>query len=533
MVTMIRSLKGYSGLWRKAAQAFTAVLGLSATATLALPACSSDDAAAEPCKGVVINGECQKKCDVADCVSPATMKCVGNTCAQTCADATKDCPAGKYCYGTNDDTGAAGQFCFWAPFTDGGKQLGQYDTTCTVDTECDELRGYKCLGGTCKLTGCTLNSDCAGVPGLCVKDPSGDPTKNVCEKSDTPALGLGKACTKSTECDSDLSLGCVEGVCAYVGCTTHADCATVGECKTAKNAEGKDVLACAAGKTYPKGQFGSKCTNGTNAECDEANGFVCIGAGPGDIEAYCTKTGCGSDDDCGAGYSCNTVRTGRKPCVTACGLTGVGGNPPSCVSAAELGPGKEFSCGPITLLRKLCLKREFCGDCKSDEDCRAIPGQICASDGKGHKYCSAICDPNVSNACPWGTAAECAVHDTALGKPTCAHRFGACKGTGKGCEPCRDDADCPTGLCLSTDYGGEHYCLDLGPKCDCTGLPVTQNVQCTDGGCPKAPSGITMNCYGGSAIKSSGSPLYQTCLGADSLQGKIAPYSKPGCWPPQ
>lgn len=516
------------GTWNELARrVLGVVLGASFFAVLALPGCSGDDAAPASCAGVVVEGVCQKKCDPAQCAAPG-MKCVGNSCAQTCTNPVLDCPAGKYCYAVNADDGTPGQYCVWAPFSKGGKLLGQYDTTCAADTDCDELRGYKCLGGTCKLTGCKLNADCALVPGVCKKDASGDATKNFCEKGEK-ALGLGEKCAKSSDCDTDQSLGCAGGECTYVGCQTHADCATIGECKATKDAEGKDVLACTKATTYPKGQFGTACPGGATAkECDEANKFVCIGAGPGDIEAYCTKTGCLADADCGAGYFCGTVRTSKKPCTTACNITGASGT--GCVPAADIGAGKEYSCGAISLLRNICLKREFCNDCQTDDDCRAVPNQICASDGKGHKYCTVLCEPAQSNACTWGSAAECKVHDPAVGKPTCAHKFGACTGTGKGCEPCRDDKDCPTGFCSSSDYTGENFCVDLGPSCDCAGFPTSQNVVCQGGGCPDSPGGYKQACYGGTAITSA-SVLYKKCYGSDTLQGSKWPYTKPGCWP--
>jgi len=523
-VSMIGSRLGAdSGLRRVAKRTLGAVLGVFALTALGLTACSGDEAA-KGCEGVVIDGLCEKKCVDAECT--AGMKCAGNACGQPCAHPTNDCPAGKYCYGGPADDGTAGQFCAWAPFSKHGQLTGQYDTECAADDQCDGMRGFKCVAGVCKLTGCKTNSDCASVDAACLPDPKA-PGSTYCEKG-VKILGLGEACQKSTECDADQNLGCVSGACAYVGCKTNSDCATVGECKAAKTAEGQDVLACAKGTVYPKGQFGTACPGGAPAkECDEAAGFACVGVGPGDYDAYCTKTSCLADNDCAAGYECQTLRTGKKPCTDMCGLTG--SQITGCIAAGEIGAGKAYSCGPLGLLRNMCIKREFCSECKTDDDCRAKPNQLCASDGKGHKYCTVLCEPNQSNACVWGSAAECAVHDTALGKPTCAHRFGACKGTGKSCEPCVDDADCPTGLCGGSDYSGERYCIDLAPSCDCTGLPLTQDLLCVNGGCPKSPSGIVLNCYGGP--KAATSPLYKKCVGGDSFEGKKAPYTKPGCWP--
>jgi hypothetical protein len=379
--------------------------------------------------------------------------------------AQTDCPLGYYCYGGRADDGVDGQFCDFAPFAKNDGGTG-INEPCTTDEECDTVRGYTCVSGECSL----------------------------------------------------------------VGCTKHDDCAGIGLCQAGTDVGGNPVLACQKGTTYEKGQFGTACPGGTDAkECDEANKFVCIGAGPGDVDAYCTKTGCSADTDCATGYFCSTVRTSRPPCSDNCNLKG-NSSATTCVPSADIGAGKEYSCGPVSLLRNLCLKREYCNDCETDDDCRGVDGQVCAKDTKGNKICSVICDPNISNACPWGNASLCAVHDTDLGLPTCAHRFGSCQGTGKNCEPCRDDGECPTGLCLGSDFTGEQYCVDLGPKCDCTGLTVSQNVSCQGGGCPQTPGGLTMNCYGGSAVQAAGSPLYQSCVGANVNPNPQAT-PQTGCWP--
>jgi len=435
-------------------------LGLFAFGALALPACSSDDAA---CEGVTINGECQKKCNESQCAEPG-MTCVHNACLKPCTAHT-DCPLGYYCYGGTTDNGVDGQFCDLAPFNVDGGGTG-VDVPCTTDEECDGVRGYTCVSGTCSLVGCTKHSDCLGI-------------------------GL---------------------------CTAGTDVA------------GNPVLACKKGTAYEPGQFGTSCPGGSAAgECDEANDFVCIGAGAGDVDAYCTKTGCQADGDCATGYFCATVRTSRVPCSDNCGIKG-SSSTTNCVPSANIGAGQEFSCGPVSLLRNICLKRSYCNECESDDDCRGKAGQICAKDIGGNKICTVLCDPNVDNACPWGNASICAVHDTDLGKPTCAHRFKACHGTGQNCEPCVDDKDCPNGLCLDSSFTGEKYCVNIKTKCDCTGLPVEQGVSCTGGGCPQTPGGLQGTCYGGDAVQQAGSALYQTCVGANVNPNPSAT-PQTGCWP--
>lgn len=494
-------------------------LGLVLLGALSLPGCSKEEA---KCEGVEIGGECQQKCDVAKCADPANMKCVQNACFKMCTE-LKDCPVGYYCMDGIADDKQPGKFCAVAPFAEKDGGTGMYEP-CAADAECDTQRGYSCVDSECRL----------------------------------------------------------------IGCTTHADCAEIGLCTSGKDATGKTVLACKKDTTYPKGQFGSSCPGvasadggttgdgGPNAECDQDNGFTCLGAGPGDVDAYCTKTGCQADTDCATGYFCATVRTSRAPCSANCGLAA--SQATTCVPSADIGAGKEFSCGPVSLLRNICLKRDYCNECTSDDDCRALPGHVCAKDTKGNKKCTVVCDPNIQNACPWGNASICDVHDSELGKPTCAHKFGDCKGTGKGCEPCIDDLDCPGGLCLTSDFSGEHYCVDLAVKCTCfkctadadcpngkckglcggvapacttdaecgtqtcvkgngycEGVILNQDATCAvlptgfDSKCPKTPGGLTMTCYGGYAIQST-SVVKDTCVGANVNPNPQAT-PQTGCWP--
>jgi hypothetical protein len=181
------------------------------------------------------------------------------------------------------------------------------------------------------------------------------------------------------------------------------------------------------------------------------------------------------------------------------------------------------------MLRNLCMRREFCNECETDADCLGKPNQLCSADSGGRKICTEVCDAN-TNSCPWGNAATCGDWDND-GTFTCSHKFPTgCVGTGKGCEPCLDDADCPNGLCIQSSFTLERYCVDLGPSCSCTGLPTEQNVYCTGGGCPATPGGLQMHCYGGSQVAAAGSPLYQKCVGANVNSN---PLSSPqtGCWP--
>ena len=172
-------------------------------------------------------------------------------------------------------------------------------------------------------------------------------------------------------------------------------------------------------------------------------------------------------------------------------------------------------------MRTLCLKREFCSPCQTDADCLAVPNQICAKDISGTKICTKRCDL-VLNSCPWGNAAICDVWDKDLGFPTCAHRFRSCKGTGQNCEPCVDENDCgQNGLCLTTGFTGERFCVDLDLSCaGCTGAPL-----CINAGCPDTPGGLPGQC-----LEDPGGSLHRKCYGANVNSD---PLGSPqiGCWP--
>ncbi|MCA9597107.1 MAG: hypothetical protein KC776_27525 [Myxococcales bacterium] len=532
----------WKSLLTPARAAIAAVLVLG---SLVPVACSSKDAV---CDGYETpDGRCEKKCNPADCAVPGSA-CLYNYCAEPC-QTNDDCAAGKNCVHAIAQTVANpatdGYFCYKPPFTDHDGGIGQFEP-CETSAECDVARGFKCVDGTCTIAGCRTHADCKGVghctPGgkLYPDEPgAADPgqTVNYCVQGDAyPDGQFGTACPE----------------------LNTPDCNAEGKCDNPS-------------------QFCDPKTNKCD-DCDKPNGFLCVGSGPGDVDAYCTKDECLADSDCATGYFCSTTRTGRVTCEAACGFLpaakdcvatnlpceadGTCKNPKQtcdtntntclgcqdtsmacgaekkkcappgteCIEAAKIGDGKEYSCGPLTLLRNICLKREYCNECETDADCLAVQGQVCAKDTKGNKICTVECDPNLPNACPWGSASICDVWDQDLGVATCAHRFGSCKGTGKSCEPCLDDGDCPTGLCLSSDFSGERYCVDLTPSCDCTGLPLVQQAICTGGGCPQTPGGAAMQCYGGPQVQAGGSPLYQKCVGANIAAPNASPQT--GCWPP-
>jgi len=489
---------------------FQRLLWVALLTGLALGACASDD----ECNDELVDGVCQKRCDDTLCTNGA--HCVNNACSAPCTTQT-DCAARRYCVGVQLDEKTAGKFCVC---------LGAVvDGECR-QKECDEAacpKDWRCLENACSAP-CKSHADCP-LGTSCLLAAFTDADGGVTQGTYCAPSGSGQdtPCTGDSECDQARGWRCVTGRCR-VACATHRDCGAVGSCTGAgQDGAGNPLRWCEPDdKPRGKGQYGTPCPSGN--ECDEPGGFACYGTGAGDLDAYCTRGGCASDADCPLGLECDLTRSGRPPCQDACGLAGVPGNQ-RCVPADQIGPGREFSCGPLSLVRNLCVVREFCSECETAADCMGKPNQVCARDIGGKKICTVLCDPDI-NSCPWGNAGVCDVWDSELGVPTCAHRFGSCRGTGKSCEPCIDESDCGSnGLCISSNFTHERYCIDLGAGCDA----CTDDSTCTGNGCPLTPGGLAMTCYGGIDSRE---PLYRKCVGANVNENPLVS-PQGGCWPAQ
>lgn len=303
----------------------------------------------------------------------------------------------------------------------------------------------------------------------------------------TRSGGRFTACAGNAECDTAHGFGCVLGECRHA-CRSHFDCAGTGPCATLPgNARALGGFCAPASEPPLVGGYYSSCPS--SDECAEDAGFVCLGAGEGDLDSYCTNT-CAVDSDCPRGFQCDDVRVGTDTTAS------------------------------------YCVRKGFCATCETDEDCLAIPDQVCARDQAGDKICTKRCDAGV-DSCPWGNAAACATWDSELGVPTCAHRFGSCRGEGKGCEPCISSDDCPNGVCNRSDYTGERWCVDLSVECSCDGLSSTQGVCSGANGCPRSPGDLPMLCYDDPRDQTS--LAAQHCFAADSV---ATPFGSPqsGCW---
>jgi hypothetical protein len=257
------------------------------------------------------------------------------------------------------------------------------------------------------------------------------------------------------------------------------------------------------------------------AASDAAHDFFCVGAGADDLDAYCT-TDCSDDSSCAPGYACTPLQ--RVPCQDVCNLKG---NPKDrqCIPSDQIGVGKPFQCGSRSVTRNACRPREFCSPCQKDDDCLAVANQVCAKDESGAKTCTQLCDLQ-HPSCPWGNAARCGIWDKDLNQATCAHRFGSCTGTGKSCEPCLKDADCGAqGVCNSSTFTGERWCVDFSVSCSCGDAADASGV-CPGGGCPKTPGGLTMLC----SDQTPDTANSGFCFGAYTSTA-LDSSQQTGCWP--
>lgn len=400
--------------------------------------------------------------------------------------------------------------------------------TCS-DSDCGD--GERCVQNECRAA-CDGDADCSASmscrlwefePGdrgrYCVVLPgSGNGGDAGASTGGTAPTSSGRfvPCEDNSACDEQHGFSCVEGECTFE-CTSHSDCVEVGHCASV-TLDGVKRSFCVRDDAPPEpGKLYTSCPNGD--EC--ADPALCLGAGVGDLDAFCSVD-CQSDDECATGYYCGAVT--RAPCADACDFQGQPDDP-RCVPVDQIGDGKPYHCADNGIERSVCRQREFCAPCETDDDCLGVPNQVCAKDESGEKICTRLCDPD-TRSCPWGNAATCNVWDSELGVPTCSHRFGSCHGTGETCEPCRGNADCPSGICASSQFTGERWCINLTTKCECP--KATPSGTCSNGGCPDSPSGLPILCIGEKT-----SSLYNTCYAANSGTGLLNSSPQTGCWGPE
>jgi hypothetical protein len=339
----------------------------------------------------------------------------------------------------------------------------------------------------------------AAIASACGSDPcTGEQCPGAAGTGATAATGStpsGTArsgpCKTDARCDVTHGFACTAGECRHA-CDSHFDCEGQGLCQPLTDDAGQALgnFCSFSATAAPAGQYYTRCPN--DDECDASAGFSCLGAGVGDADAYCSSS-CGADTDCPTGFFCDQIQD----------------------SSGQDHP--------------FCVRRRFCAPCDSDADCLSVPGQVCAHDPSGEKICTQICDPS-ADSCPWGNAAVCGMFDPERSESICAHRFGSCHGTGKSCEPCVRDSDCPRGICNGSSYTGERWCIDDAVTCNCDGLDTSQHICENGNGCPRTPGGLKMSCYDN--VRYDGDPLGHACFTANTTGSSALASPQAGCWAP-
>ena len=262
---------------------------------------------------------------------------------------------------------------------------------------------------------------------------AGNPDVGVLEPSDAaqgPADG-GSRCDQSKCAPGNV---CVQDKCMLT-CARHTECPD--ESYDCRSVEG--TLVCVPnGQPVGEGQFGYRC-GGAGAVC--ADGFRCLG-GKGDPQAYCTRQGCASDQDCPGSYYC-----AERDAVVA---------PDAGVDASS------------TVIR-LCQKRGFCAPAAGLVDCSAEDA-VFNQDSEDRGWCLKAC----SGLDPYGCGAGNECVSTAAGFQ-CWPRAKTCQPTQRFCGRCLSSTDCgPGGECYVDQFTKEPFCV----------TPCSATADCNQGVIP-------------------------------------------------
>jgi hypothetical protein len=354
------------------------------------------------------------------------------------------------------------------------------------------LPGNTCVDNRCVLE-CTSHSDCDGTQNCAPAVEDGLDARAIyaCQPNSQPS-GTGSSCFFGNECG--LIASCK-------GTGTPCD---LSQCGGVPDACKLDTEYCGVRANCLVGKCpdGSACTALTCKPDECETPLVCLTSGEGDADAYCSKHDCTTDADCGGGYYCGVTRDPHELCGSADpkkGDNGVCGETvEECINSATFGEGNSFFEGQLCILRKTCMKREECAPCETDLDCSQGGDMSCITmPNESQKRCARPCGDDKD--CGRDFACQPAdANDPAKGN-VCVHRFGACVGSGKFCEPCLDDTHCGPldgrSVCL-TASDGQHGCADLSFPVMCT----------KDDDCPTSPSGKHAVC-----VLDAGSNIYQRC----------------------
>ncbi len=344
-----------------------------------------------------------------------------------------------------------GQPCNSNTICSGVCNLGLPDGMCTI--ACDDAN--PCSEGACVdftqdisycMPECSTNDECrenySCVDFLCVPR---QPLGAGCDDNQDCL-----SCNEQSDCSEDLTVECVESVCANP-CEQQSD-----------------------------------CSDGTICAKSEGN-YWCVGIyfqqGPGTAGSQCGV------EECAAGFSCiedHDYPDGLAFCSN------------SCIDSRDCPP--EMVCRNYNGSQEMwCLPRTFCEECGLDfqcgyesDKCVAASEQNATSD---FKYCSRECDPEMSGTCPpdnscletfycnelqgWVTDCEqCQGECSSTSSYQCISDYGTCLGEGEVCSLCYNDSDCQSGLdCIYAEESEARLCLAPCQENRCADNYYCHNVE--------------------------------------------------------
>ena len=461
--------------------------------------------------------------------------CGSTTCLTTCKS-NSDCN-GVTCNMTTNNCGDK--------LADGSK--------CSIDTDC--TNGH-CIGGICCHSACNACQTCSAT-GTCANIKAGSASRTSC--GTTAASG---ACGYNGTCDGNGK--CAQNATCNASFTTCKDANTqynnTGNCDYSGSTPACDLVAYDCGAYVCSGKA-CKTTCATDADCDTASGYYCMGTGCRTLNAgeacsgsrkcsgslTCVDGVCCSAASCNDCYSCNVTgkagscnpvaaNTTDGACVPSCNATtntatsaycdGAG----KCVTKTTTCTGGSTCsggvCGNACSATNPCPANYTCSNatCKlsNGQACSGANGALCSSGNCVDGYC---CD--TATSC--GVCKSCGVTGH-LG--TCYNSDGASCDDGDKCTTgdkctggvCGGTAiTCPSGICLS---GACTACTPRSTQCSdnksyqtcsSTGAWGTA-LSCSPGTCV---SGACTACTAGST-QCSDNKSYQTCSSTGAWGAAVA-----------
>jgi len=387
---------------------------------------------------------------------------------------------------------------------DGGDRYGTATTgeACRSNTTCESgncVQTADFPGGYCTTSNCSQDDkSCTGEDAVCV------------DNGQEPSICLD-GCTADEDCRDGYE------------CAAHPDVSTDVCVKSGSSPGEGDGYVVGGDDGSPTGagcDGNGQCEGGTCVESEAFNDGYCtsVGCQSGDCagNATCVDNSsgpnlcmklCSDESDCRAGYACEPSESaGSSICVPdgtdpddgyRVGQPGTGGTGSSClVDSACRGETclrtSEFSDGYCTT--------EGCGPPGTSGSCDG-EGGVCVGNSTGPNICLSQCSGD--GDCRAGYT--CQTASSASGKQVCApagtdpddgYEVGGGPNTG---QPCQQNSDCGSGVCMQSDGFEGGYCTE--PDCGSGGSGSCEgDATCLDN--DRGPNVCLVNCSGDGGCRS-------------------------------